>query len=343
MEQSRIDQMARLTARAVEDGRIPGAVLLVGNGEKTLFHEAWGWAQLVPERLPMTKDTLFDIASLTKVTATLPAILLLLQEERLTLTDRLCDMLHHQKMHPALRNITLYQLLTHTAGLAPTHYPDENARTRKERIDSLFLLPPEREPNTEVVYSDIGFIYLGEIAAEAMGERQQYVTREMFSAFGMYDSGYLPDEKAYCAATELKDGAPLRGVVHDTTCRMLDGVSGHAGVFATAADLGRYCAAVLPPRQHPAFGEKWLKASFENHTAHLGGDRGLGWEIYEERAAGNIVGHTGFTGTSIWMDTASGDYVILLTNRVHPSRENKSHIALRRELRQCAFGKDSIG
>lgn len=340
MEQSRMDAMARLTAQAVEDGRIPGAVLLVGNRGKTLLHEAWGWAQIVPERLPMTKDTLFDIASLTKVTSTLPAVLLLLQEERLSLDDKLCDMLHHQKMHSSIRNITLYQLLTHTAGLMPTHYPDENAADRKARIDSLFMLPPEREAGREVVYSDIGFIYLGEIVAEAMGEKQQYVTSELFAALGMYDSGYLPDQKAYCAATEAKGDEVLRGSVHDTACRMLGGVAGHAGVFATAADLGAYCAAILPPCQHPAFGEEWLKKSFENHTSHIGGDRGLGWVVYKERKEGNIVGHTGFTGTSIWMDTASGDYVILLTNRVHPSRENKAHIALRRELMQCAFGEN---
>ncbi len=337
MNQHQIDKMAHLTAQAVEEERIPGAVLLIGNYEKTLFHEAWGYAQLLPERIPMTKDTLFDIASLTKVTSTLPAVLLLLQEGRLSLEDKLHDMLHHQKMHPLLRNITLKQLLTHTAGLMPTHYPDESAAARKERIDSLFMLPPEREPDTQVVYSDLSFIYLGEIVAEAMGEKQQYVTSELFAALGMYDSDYLPDKDAAFAATELKDGIPLRGIVHDTTCRMLGGVAGHAGVFATAADLGAYCAAILPPHQHPAFHEEWLRKSFENHTAHLGGDRGLGWVVYKERAEGNIVGHTGFTGTSIWMDTAGGDYVILLTNRVHPSRENKAHLALRNSLFDIAF------
>ncbi len=337
MNQIQIDKMARLTAQAVEEGLIPGAVLLIGNAGKTLFHNAWGYAQLVPERIPMTKDTLFDIASLTKVTSTLPAVLLLLQEGRLSLDDKLCDMLHHQKMHPQLRDITLYQLLTHTAGLMPTHYPDENASTRKKRIDSLFLLPPEREPNTAVIYSDLSFIYLGEIVAEAMGEKQQYVTSELFAALGMYDSGYLPDRNAAFAATELKDGSPLRGVVHDTACRMLDGVAGHAGVFATAADLGAYCASILPPHQHPAFHTEWLKKSFENHTAHLGGDRGLGWIVYRQRPEGNIVGHTGFTGTSLWMDTASEDYMILLTNRVHPSRENKTHLALRKALFDIAF------
>lgn len=332
MNQYTIEQMARLTQLAVEEELIPGAVLLIGHYHETLFHDAWGYAQLVPERIPMTRDTLFDIASLTKVTATLPAVLLLLQEERLTLDDKLCDMLHHQKMHPDLRSITLKQLLTHTAGLMPTHHPVE-AAARKERIDSLFLLPPIQKPDKEVVYSDLSFIYLGEIVAEAMGEGQQYVTDELFAGFGMPHSGYLPDKNAACAATEVRNGIVTCGEVHDTACKMLGGVAGHAGVFATAADLGAYCAAILPPHQHPAFRQEWLKKSFERQIS----DRGLGWVIYREREEGNIVGHTGFTGTSIWMDTASGEYVILLTNRVHPSRENKAHLALRKQLFKIAF------
>jgi len=340
VESYKIEEAASLVRSYVEREQIPGAVLLIGRQGRTLFHEAWGWAQLIPEKRPMTRNTLFDIASLTKVVGTWPGIAMLIQEGRLSLEDKLCDMLHHQKMHPSLREITLWNLLTHTAGLIPFRHPGRLHQTRKERIDELFMIPAEKERGAQVVYSDLSFIYLGEILAEAMGERQNFVADEIFNALGMYDTCYLPKAGAYCAATEARDGAVVCGRVHDTTAHMLGGVAGHAGLFSTAADLGRFCAAVLPPAHHPAFHEEWLRKSFENQTAHLGENRALGWIAYVERPAGNIVGHTGFTGTSIWMDTAQGEYVILLTNRVHPTRENKAHLQLRREVFRAVFGEE---
>ena len=340
MDKQKAAAMVELVSRAVAEEKIPGAVLLIGNGGKTQFHEAWGWAQLIPEKLPMTKNTLFDIASLSKLAGTWPGIMLLLQEGRLSPEDKLCEMLHHQKMHPDIRDVTLFQLLTHTAGLVPSCHPDVFGQTRKERIDGLFMLKPECPAGEKVLYSDLSFIFLGEILADAMGEKQEYVAAEIFNALGMYDTCYCPKEGAYCAATEIRDGATVRGRVHDSTCRMLGGVAGHAGVFSTAEDLGTFCAAILPPTNHPAFHADWLKKAYENHTAHLGGNRGLGWIAYHEKAGGNIVGHTGFTGGSIWMDTETGDYVILLTNRVHPSRENAELGPIRRKLFLLAFGAE---
>lgn len=341
MNEQRIREMARLVSQATEDEKIPGAVLLIGNGGKTQFHEAWGYAQLVPDRKNMTRDTMFDLASLSKVVGTWPGIMLLIQEERLALTDKLSEMLHHQKMHPSLRNITLEQLLTHTAGLRPGCHPDCFGDTRKERIDGLFMLPAEQEAGREVVYSDLGFVFLGEILADAMGEKQEYVAAEIFNALGMKSACYRPSAGTFCAATEVKNGRTICGTVHDSTCRMLGGVAGHAGVFSTAEDLGAFCAAVLPPSNHPAFHADWMKRAYENRTAHLGGSRGLGWNVYRERPDGNVVGHTGFTGGSIWMNTANGDYVILLSNRVHPSRENTAIESLRKELFRIAFDVES--
>lgn len=329
--------MARLVRESVEREEIPGAVMLVGNGGQTLFHEAWGWAQIVPEKLPMTKDTVFDIASLSKLVGTWTGILMLIQEGRLSLTDTLPEMLHHQKMHPSLYDVTLWHLLTHTAGLLSGRHPSTSLKTRKERVDELFLIPREKPLGAQVIYSDLSFIYLGEILSEAMGEKQNYVADEIFNAFGMYNTCYLPPKGTYCAATEVKDGEVIRGRVHDTTAQLLGGVAGHAGIFSTAEDLGRFCTAILPPAHHPAFQAEWLKKSFENQTAHLGEKRTLGWIAYLERPQGNVIGHTGFTGTSMWLDTSSGDYVILLTNRVHPSRENTFIKELRREVFCAAF------
>lgn len=339
MNLNKIQSAAQLVENAVDTGNIPGAVLLAGNGGKTLLHEAWGYAQIVPEKLPMTKDTVFDIASLTKLVGTWPGILLLLQEGRLTLDDRLPEMLHHQKMDPGLENVTLWHLLTHTAGLIPGRHPDIYGPTRKDRIDGLFMIPPEKPLGAQVQYSDLSFIYLGEILADQLGERQHFIASEIFNALGMDNTGYLPPKSAYCAATEIKNGVVRRGEVHDETCSMLGGVAGHAGVFSTAEDLGRFCAAILPPTNHKVFQTEWLRRSYTNQTAHLNDTRALGWIVYKQQEEGNIVGHTGFTGTSIWMDTSNGDYVILLTNRVHPTRDNDALTPLRREIFNLLAGR----
>ena len=337
MEQYKIDAIAKMFKDAVDEGKLPGAVMLVGNGGKTQFHEAWGWAQLIPEKEPMTRDTVFDIASLSKLVGTWAGIILLLQEGRLSLTDTLPQMLHHQKMHPALEKVTLWNLLTHTAGLMPGMHPEKFGETRKERIDGLFMLEPPKPLGAQVQYSDLSFIFLGEILAEAMGEKQNFVASEIWNALGMKNTYYNPPAGTYCAATEIKNGVLRRGSVHDETATQLGGVAGHAGVFSTAEDLGIFCAAIMPPTHNPAFSEEWLKKSYTNQTAHLGENRALGWIAYLERPEGNVMGHTGFTGTSIWMDMATGDYLIFLTNRVHPTRDNEYPIPIRRAAFKIAF------
>jgi len=325
---------------AVEAEKIPGAVLLAGRRGETLLHEAYGWAQLLPAREPMTRDTAFDIASLTKLTGTWPAVMKLLQDGACTLHSTLPELLD-RPMHPSLRDVTLWNLLTHTAGLIPDCWPDKFGPTRQERIDGLLSLEPIKPRGGQVMYSDLSFIFLGEIVAQAFGRPQDEVARGVFDELGMRHTGYLPPKGTYCAATEFRPDRvdlPVRGDVHDETCWMLGGVAGHAGVFSTAEDLGRFCAAVIPDSCHPFFEKDWLDKAFANQTAHLGNNRCLGWIAYRERREGNIVGHTGFTGTSLWIDTVSGEYVVLLTNRVHPTRRNQALFPLRREGFRTVFG-----
>ena len=325
--------------RAVEEEKIPGAVLLAGRNGETLMHEACGWAQVLPQREPMTKDTVFDIASLSKMTGVWPSIMKLLQDGVYTLHSTMPEMLD-RPMHPALRDVTLFNLLTHTAGLIPDCWPDKFGPTRQERIDGLLMLPPVIPRNSRVWYSDLSFIFLGEIVAKAYGKPLDEVARGVFDLLGMKNTGYNPPAGTYCAATEFRPGQslPVRGRVHDETSHMLGGVAGHAGVFSTAEDLGRFCAAIIPDRCHPFFEKDWLDKAFSNQTAHLGDNRCLGWIAYRERREGNIVGHTGFTGTSLWIDTMSGEYVVLLTNRVHPTRQNTALFPLRREGFKTVFG-----
>ena len=326
--------------RAVEEEKIPGAVLLAGRYGDILLHETCGWAQLLPVRDPMTGDTSFDIASLTKMTATWPAILKLLQEGKITLHDTLPELLD-RPMHPQLKDVTLFNLLTHTAGLIPDCWPDRFGEGRDTRINGLLSLPLDKPLGRQVQYSDLSFIFLGAIVEKWYGKRQDLVAREIFDELGMKNTTYNPAPGTYCAATEFRadrDTQPVRGTVHDETSWMLDGVAGHAGVFSTAEDLGRFCAAIIPHRCHPFFEKDWLDKSFTNQTAHLGDNRCLGWIAYRERREGNIVGHTGFTGTSLWIDTVSGEYVVLLTNRVHPTRKNGHLFPLRREGFKSVFG-----
>ena len=156
----------------------------------------------------------------------------------------------------------------------------------------------------------------------------------------MKDTCFNPAPGAYCAATEIRVGEtlPVRGSVHDERACQLGGVAGHAGVFSTARDLCKFCAAFLPPTPNPMFDQAWVKKSFTNQTAHLNSTRGLGWIAYHEKEGGNIVGHTGFTGTSLWLDSETGVYVVLLTNRVHPSRKNEAPYALRKQGFETVYG-----
>ncbi|MBR4442277.1 MAG: beta-lactamase family protein, partial [Clostridia bacterium] len=154
--------------QAVEEEKFPGAVLLAGRRGETLLHEAYGWAQLSPTRDPMTKDTSFDIASLSKMTGTWPAILRLLQNGKLTLHDTLAEMLD-RPMHPALKEVTLWNLLTHTAGLIPDCWPDKFGKTRDERINGLLSVEPVKPRGGQVLYSDLSFIFLGAIIEQQYG------------------------------------------------------------------------------------------------------------------------------------------------------------------------------
>ncbi|MBQ9856945.1 MAG: beta-lactamase family protein, partial [Clostridia bacterium] len=228
----------------------------------------------------------------------------------------------------------------HTAGLVPFMDTDQFGDTREERINGLLNTPPVKPINTEVVYSDLSFIFLGEIIAYQTGKPLDVFATELWRKLGMKDTCFNPAPGAYCAATEIRKGEtlPVRGSVHDERSVQLRGVSGHAGVFSTARDLCRFCAALLPPKPSEIFDPEWIRKSFTNHTAHLNSNRGLGWIAYHEKPGGNIVGHTGFTGTSLWLDSETGVYTVLLTNRVHPSRSNDAPNPLRKSGFETIYG-----
>lgn len=338
MEKRFLDFMKQVESY-VGEGKVPGAVAAVGRGDEIYFLKAFGNAIITPVVERMTEDTLFDIASLSKLTGVWAPMVTLLQSGRVKLETPLPEAIG-KKVHPALEKITVFNLLTHTAGLVPAIDTDAFGETREERIQGLLNTPPVSPVNGQVVYSDLSFIFLGEIIANITGKPLEVAAGEIWKALGMNDTCYNPAPGAFCAATEIRKGEtlPVRGSVHDERACQLGGVAGHAGVFSTARDLCRFCAAFLPPVPSALFDAAWVKKSFENHTAHLSSNRGLGWIAYNERPEGNIVGHTGFTGTSLWLDSASGVYTVLLTNRVHPSRDNDAPYALRKSGFETVYG-----
>lgn len=315
--------------KAVSEEKIPGAVFLSGDRHGTCFHEACGCAQWLPFRRPMKPDTEFDIASLSKLTGPWPGIMRLLASGELSLEDRLGDLLPGRPIHEATAGATVFMLLTHTAGLHP--FMNTHGDTREERVNSLLRLPPVYPFGDRVLYSDLSFIFLGEILAAKKGKPLEECAAEFWHEAGMYHTFYDPPQDLDFAATEQRAGwdHPQVGCVHDERSTQLGGVAGHAGVFSTAEDLGTFCRDIALPDESRLLDAAWLRRAYTNQTASLGEDRALGWIACREQEGGNVVGHTGFTGTSIRMDTSTGEYEILLTNRVHPSRANDNMYDIR--------------
>ena len=337
--EKRFQEFFRQVEEYVAQKQVPGAVAAIGRGDEIFGIRTFGHAILTPSVEPMTENTLFDIASLSKLTGTWAPILLLLQEGKLTLDTYLPDAIG-KEVHPSLEKVRVFNLLTHTSCLIPKIDVYEYGESREERLDKIRMTTELTSIDTKVVYNDPDFIFLGEIVENLTGKRQDEAAGEIWKKLGMNDTCYNPAPGTYCAATEIRKGQtlPVRGSVHDERSEQLRGIAGHAGVFSTARDLCRFCAAILPPKPSEIFDPEWIKKSFTNHTAHLNSNRGLGWIAYHEKPGGNIVGHTGFTGTSLWLDSETGIYTVLLTNRVHPTRDTNAPNPLRKSGFETVYG-----
>lgn len=330
---------------AVERGDIPGAVATVGRG-RDVRHVAVAGKALVHGGAPrpMTEDTIFDMASLTKVMVTLPLILILAEEGRLTLADRVQDYLP-EFQGPQKDPVTLSHLLTHSGGLVAHREYFKNYFGYSAVLEAAIREPLSCTPATRVIYSDLGFMMLGEIIRRASGmSLTDAADRWIFSRLGMADSGYRPskDLAHRIAATEVIDGQAKVGVVHDDNTEAMGGESGHAGLFATAADVGRYVSEWAAP-SGALLSPAAMMMSVMPKTDHMGGNRGLGWVLRGD--AHDVLGdfwpytsasHTGYTGTSIAFDPHSHDWAVLLTNRVHFGRQ-KDIAQLRRRFHNVAI------
>lgn len=324
--------MDDVITEAVRKDRIPGAVLLVGQNGKVVYFTAYGNRALAPSREPMTTDTVFDAASLTKVIATTPCIMKLFEEGKIRLNDKATEYL--PEFQGGKSDITIRQMLTHFSGLRPfvPLKPEEtgyDTALRRMLADKAVSQPGEK-----FIYSDTNFILLAEIVKRLTGKTvAEYARETVFEPLGMKDTMFLPPDslKPRIAPTEVEHGVVLRGVVHDERSRAMGGVAGHAGLFTTAEDLSKFAGMMLGMGQRdgvrifqPETVRKFTTPQTPPDQPIL---RGLGWDI-DSPYSGNrgelypigSYGHTGFTGTSIWIDPFSQSYVILLANSVHPHR-----------------------
>jgi len=325
---------------AIRDGVIPGAVLVVGHDGKIVHRKAYGDRAIAPRREPMTPDTIFDIASLTKVVATTPALMKLVEEGKVRIDDPVTSYL--PEFQGGKSAITIRDLLTHYSGLPPDLALDPPWSGYETGVAKALRAKPANPPGDKFIYSDVNFELLGEIVRRLSGQRlDEFARTQIWEPLGMRETMFRPplSLRPRIAPTEIDpaSGQPLRGVVHDPTARFMGGVAGHAGVFTTADDLARFAQMMLNGGA-PIFSAKTVR-EFTSPASPAGQSavRGLGWDIdspYSSPRGGFPIGsygHTGFTGTSLWIDPQSKTYVILLANAVHP-KAGKNLSALRRSV-----------
>ncbi len=348
-----------LIRRSIENKDIPGAVVMIGQKNQVLFREVYGNSQLVPESFPMEYDMIFDLASLTKPLATATSIMILVERGQLHLREKVKDYIPGFKpfineQGEKADDARIWHLLTHTSGLPP-YIKNENIPlhfgsfcTLKNMVAYIAAMDKTNPPGEEFHYSCLGFICLSYIIKQVTGQNVAEFSREnIFLPLGMNHTLFNPPDelRERCVPTEVTEDLYLKGLVHDPLARLLGGVSGNAGLFSTAHDLSIFAqmllnkgeyneARVLSPLGVERMTEIYRYAYFSG--------RGLGWDLESpySSSGGDLFGarsfgHTGYTGTSLWVDPETQVYVILLTNRVHPDDQG-SVVSLRSKIANIA-------
>lgn len=347
-----------LKEKVEEAGLIPGAVLLVRHRDEMIFHEAYGFRETVPSKLPMTKDTLFDLASLTKPVSTALLVMQMWQQGRIRLEQTLSHFFAHLK-NPAKRRITVGHLLANRSGF-PAWRPYYQNYTeaicpisRDEMFNNVVSEKLEVMPGEREIYSDLGYMLLGWILEQATKiDLDRLFQQEISGPMALEKTGYRriredPEERKGAdepiAATERCPwrSRVLRGEVHDENGYLLGGVAGHAGLFSTAKELDLIVSEVFRGfrKRSDLFRQDALNTFFQRPPGSSSGTWALGWDTPSPTGSTsgryfskNSFGHTGFTGTSLWMDLDRKISVIFLTNRVHPNRENDAIKRLRPQV-----------
>lgn len=354
------EAIANIVGAAIKEQRLPGVVVVVGHHGRTVFRQAYGKRSIEPEQEAMTPDTVFDMASLTKPLITATAIMQLFEQGRLRLDDPVATYL------PAFgsqgkEDITIRNLLTHYSGLPADLDLREAWSGKAEGYERAMSSIPVNAPGVQFRYSDINFIVLGALVEKLSGESlDQYGMRHIIKPLGMKHSGFLPgaQERGIIAPTQYDEQHHmLRGVVHDPTSRRMGGVAGHAGLFSNGDDISIFAQSLLDrlagrPSRFPLQRLTLLKMTTPGTPATGTALRGLGWDIESPFSSNRgelfpvgSFGHTGFTGTSLWIDPSSDSYVVMLSNAVHPNGP-KGITSVRAAIANIAatsFGVDSDG
>ena len=339
MDPTKLAQAFQIIKEGVEKKIYPGAVALIGRGGIIVKHKAYGKAVLVPEEKMMKADTIFDLASLTKPIATGTSMMILAEQGKITLDDKAVSFIPELK---SKKEITIRHLLTHTSGLPAWADLYSSKKSHREIIRQICNLDLVYPPGSKVVYSCLGFILLGEIIPRISGRSLAVFSWEnIFAPLNMKNTFFTPPaELRYrIAASECCHWRKriLIGEVHDENAYALGGYSGNAGLFSNAYDLAIFSQTFLNEGEYDGIRillPGSIKEMIRNQTEGLNEAQGLGWRLKANKnhMAGNRLsfcayGHTGFTGTSLWIDPVRQLFIILLTNRVHPRRGNVENIS----------------
>lgn len=344
IDKKKFEYLKGYIKKCADENIFPGASFGIVTKNKQLF-DAVGYSEILPKKQATSINFIYDLASLSKVVSTTTVILKLIEQGQITLFTNVRDILNNFKY----KNITVFDLLTHTSGL-PSNINNYKmtCKSKKDLIDKVFETDLEYETGKKVLYSDIGFMLLGFIIEKIAGPIDKYFDENIAKPLNMINTFYNPRESVWlnCASTEYKnERGYVKGSVHDGKAYILGGVSGHAGLFSTVTDLGKFCTMIL---NSGVFNDKRIlsKSSInmlkECHTKGLNERRTLGWQLKDKNnsssdlASCTSIYHTGFTGTSILIDFENEFAFILLTNRIHPSRKNDTLVKLRRNINNIA-------
>lgn len=350
----KLSEIDSIVNEGIEAGEMPGAVVLVGRSGGIAYFKAFGQRQVEPTPEPMTRDTVFDMASITKPVATATSIMSLVQDGKLSPEDKVAKHLPEFGQN-GKEEITVAQLLTHTSGLIPDNALKDYEDGEAKAWERIYALKPISEPGSKFQYSDVNFLVLGKLVETLSGKPlNDYAKTEIFEPLGMKETGYLPAEELQqrTATTEKQGDGWIRGTVHDPRAAKLGGVAGHAGLFSTASDLANYATALLANplvQQNLPLASGWTEPSsgdWEQDFKNIPYEFPLGWETTRlmieprdvprgrrtygwdsrtgyssnrgEGMSRRAFGHGGFTGTVFWIDPELDLYYVFLSSRLHP-------------------------
>lgn len=333
LRSERLERIDALVQAGLEQNLMPGCVVMVGRKGHIAFHKAYGHRQLEPTRISMTTDTVFDMASITKPMATATSVMVLLEEGRIRLRDKVAKYIP-EFSNAGKESITVQQLLTHQAGFVPDNAIADYEQGRKRAFENIYKLKTIYEPGTRFVYSDVGFILLDDLIERQSGLAVDAFARErIFAPLGMRETGFLPAPplQARAAVTEQREDRWMRGEVHDPRAYLMRGVAGHAGLFSTSEDIAIYAQMLLNGgqlNQTRILSQPTVELMTDSYRIVEGEKvsvRGLGWDKLSgyssnrgENMSARAFGHGGFTGTVLWIDPDRQLFFIFLSNRVHP-------------------------